>query len=138
VKPLVLFDGICNLCNSGVNWLIKKDTKKLFLFASLQSSVATKLLQDYPQSVPDSIVLIWEKRLYTQSSAILTISRLLPFPWKLLYAFIIIPKFIRDSIYKYIARNRYRWFGKKDACMIPTPELKERFVETYPDDLKEI
>jgi predicted DCC family thiol-disulfide oxidoreductase YuxK len=126
---IILFDGVCNLCNQSVQFIIKRDKKDYFRFAALQSEIGTDLLQQYhvsPQS--DSIVFIDNGKAYTKSSAALRICKGLSGLWPLMYAFIIIPPFLRNSIYNWIARNRYRWFGKKNACMIPTPALKSKFL----------
>jgi len=129
--PVILFDGVCNLCNKSVNFILKHDKKKQFLFAPLQSDAATKiLLQLNRKSFKNlnSIVLIYDKNIYTKSTASLYIIRKLSAPVKLLYVFIIIPKPIRDSVYDFIAKNRYKWFGKKNKCMIPSKEVADRFL----------
>ncbi len=127
----MLFDGVCNFCNSSVNFIIDRDKEKRFLFASLQSDYAAKILLENGMGGKDfdSIVLLSpDGKIYKRSSAALRIALRLKFPWFLFYAFIIIPPFIRDFCYEIIARNRYKWFGKRDACRIPTPEERERFV----------
>ena len=112
---VVFFDGVCNLCNFSVRFLKKHDKKKVFQIHSLQSEFAEKMLsQHFPKQLPDSIVYLNEQQVFIQSTAVLMILKELPFPFKLLYALKIIPKFIRDAVYKYIAKNRYRWFGKCD------------------------
>src|SRR5258706_4489970 len=128
--PVVLFDGVCNLCNSSVQFIIKHDKKKQFLFASLQGRSGQELLKkfDLPATDFNSFVLVEKDRVYTRSTAALRIAKQLSGGWKLIYGFIIVPGFIRNAIYNWIARNRYKWFGKKDECMIPTRELKERFL----------
>ncbi|MFD2572588.1 thiol-disulfide oxidoreductase DCC family protein [Spirosoma soli] len=129
-QPLVLFDGVCNLCNSAVTFIIERDPKAQFRFASLQSDVGQDMLQRLGRSTNqfDSFVL-WENgRFYERSTAALRIARQLSGVWPLLYGFIIVPKPIRDGVYRFVARNRYRWFGKRDACMMPTPALKARFI----------
>jgi len=130
-KSIILFDGVCNLCNNAVQFIIKKDKKHHFLFTSLQSDAAQELLLHFKlkNSDFDSIILIQNNKVYQKSTAILQISRNLPSFWKLNYAFIIFPKFIRDFVYTIIANNRYKWFGKKDSCMVPTEELKARFLD---------
>lgn len=130
-KTVVFFDGVCNLCNSSVQFIIKRDRKNKLFFASLQSDYAIKNL---PSTLSDndalkSIILKEGSKIKTKSSAVLTISKTLSGFWPFLYIFMIIPKFIRDGIYDFIARNRYKWFGKKDHCMIPSPELKGRFID---------
>ena len=129
--PILLFDGVCNLCNGAVQFIIERDEDGLFRFASLQSDAAKQLLEKYPEASEDisTIVLLEKGRLYTRSDAALRAARYLSGAWPALYGFIIIPRPIRNAVYDWIARNRYRWFGKKDQCMIPTPELKGRFLE---------
>lgn len=128
-SPLLLFDGVCNLCNASVQWIIRRDKKALFRFASLQSEYAGQLPALKGKTMPDSLVLLDRDRVYVKSSAALRIARLLGFPWNLLTAGCVLPVFLRDAIYDWVARNRYRWFGKSEACMIPTPELKSRFMD---------
>ncbi|GAB5551591.1 MAG: DUF393 domain-containing protein [Saprospiraceae bacterium] len=130
IHPVLLFDGVCNLCDASVQRVIKADQKGLFRFASLQSEAAQDILSgaDLSDHQLKSVVLFHQGKLYTHSDAILETARLLGGTWTLAYIFKIIPRFIRDGIYNWIARNRYRWFGKKDQCMIPTPELKSRFL----------
>jgi predicted DCC family thiol-disulfide oxidoreductase YuxK len=129
--PTILFDGVCNLCNGSVLFIIKRDPHSKFRFSSLQSELGTKLLTEFefPQGELSSVLLIKDERLYQKSNAALEIAKQLSGLWPVLYIFKIVPLFIRNGIYDWIASNRYRWFGKKDACMIPTPELKARFVE---------
>jgi len=130
-KKIILFDGVCNLCNSSVHFIIKKDKKKQFLFTSLQSDAARDILLQFQlkNSELDSILLIKNGQVYQKSDAILKIVKHLNGIWKMSYGFIIIPKFIRDYVYIIIAKNRYRWFGKKEVCMIPTKELQMRFLD---------
>ncbi len=129
-QPIVLFDGVCNLCNGAVQFIIRHDKKNIFMFASLQSEVGRKILEQYnfPLDELNSFILIENNKAYTRSTGALRVAKKLNGLWPLLYGFIIIPKFIRDSIYNWVAENRYKWFGKKDACMIPTPELKTKFL----------
>lgn len=129
-NPIVLFDGICNYCNSMVNFAIRNDRKGRLRFAPLQSGAGRKLLQQYqvPPEI-DSVVFIENDRAFYYSDAALRIARHLQGPARLLYCFIVVPRFIREPIYKWIARNRYKWFGKKDSCMIPTPEVRNRFLD---------
>jgi predicted DCC family thiol-disulfide oxidoreductase YuxK len=128
--PIILFDGICNLCNGAVQFIIKHDRDKKFLFASLQSETGQQLLKQFGLSLKNfnSFTLVQDDRVYTKSTGALKVARQISGGWKFLYAFIIIPAFIRDGIYSWIANNRYKWFGKKDSCMIPTPELQARFL----------
>ncbi|REE81657.1 putative DCC family thiol-disulfide oxidoreductase YuxK [Lutibacter oceani] len=130
-ESIILFDGVCNLCNASVNFIIKHDKKAHFKFASLQSDAAKEILLQYNSKKIklDSIILIEEEAIYEKSTAALKISRKLTGGFKLLYIFIIIPKFIRDWVYNYIAKNRYKWFGKKESCMIPSLEMKDRFLD---------
>ncbi|CAN5519645.1 thiol-disulfide oxidoreductase DCC family protein [soil metagenome] len=130
-KSMILFDGVCNLCNGFVNFLIARDKKDAFKFGSLQSPKVQELLKKYDYSTNDlsTVLLIEDDTVYSQSTAVLKIVKKLNGGWPLLYGFIILPKPIRDFFYKLIAKNRYRMFGKKDACMIPTLALKAKFVE---------
>ena len=129
-QPVILFDGVCNFCNSAVNFVIKRDKKSLFKFAPLQTDEAKKILRPYnlPQQEMNSFLLIENNKSFTRSIAALRVCRRLNNLWPLMYGFIIVPKFIRDVIYNWIAKNRYRWFGKKNVCMIPTPEVRSRFL----------
>jgi predicted DCC family thiol-disulfide oxidoreductase YuxK len=124
---LILFDGVCNLCSNSVQLIIKNDRKDYFRFASLQSDLGVALKKQY-NITTDSIVLVEDGKVYTQSSAALMIARRLKGSYPLLYGFMILPRMIRNTVYAWIARNRYRWFGKKEACWIPTPELKNKFI----------
>jgi predicted DCC family thiol-disulfide oxidoreductase YuxK len=127
---IILFDGVCNLCNSSINFIIKHDKKNYFRFASLQSEKGKELLEKYKidNLKTDSIVLIEHDAIFVRSTAVLRISKHLNKLYSLLYLFIIIPPFIRNIAYDLIAHNRYKWFGKKDMCMIPTDELKSKFI----------
>jgi len=129
--PVVLFDGVCNLCESSVQTIIKKDTRGKFRFASLQSEVGQAYLRKFnrPTQDLDTVILVEGDQYYTKSSAALRIIRGFKGLWPLMYGFMIVPKFIRDKVYSYIAKNRYKWYGKKDHCMMPTPELKARFLD---------
>lgn len=127
---MVLFDGVCNLCNRSVAFIIARDPTARFYFAPLQSEAAQRLLRqaEITGEIPDSVALIEDGRLYTRSTAALRIARQLRFPWPLFYALIVLPRRLRDAGYDFIARHRYRWFGRRDACMMPTPELRRRFL----------
>jgi predicted DCC family thiol-disulfide oxidoreductase YuxK len=126
---ILLFDGECNLCNGAVQFLIKKDRHELFKFASLQSPIGGSLVGKYNVAKElDSFVYIKDGKAFTKSDAALHVSRDLGGIWKLAFLFICIPRSIRDKVYDFIAKNRYKWFGKKDVCMLPTPELKKRFL----------
>lgn len=128
---IILFDGVCNLCNGAVRFIIRRDHKKRFRFASLQSKTGEAYLQRYNLRTSGlySILLIKNDRVYDRSAAVLQIAKNLSGLWPVMYCFIIVPPFIRDAVYRVISKNRYRFFGKKDQCMIPTPELKARFIE---------
>ena len=130
--PVVLFDGVCNLCNGSVRFVIERDPHKHFQFAPLQSETAARLIAASagPRAMPDSILLVDDGRLYVRSTAALRIARQLRFPWPLLWLFIVVPRPIRDRVYDLIARHRYRWFGKMDTCMVPTKEIRDRFLGT--------
>lgn len=130
-KKLILFDGVCNLCNGSVQFIIKHDKENQFLFSSLQSEAAQVYLQKFnlSQNTFNSFILIEGDKVYMRSSGALRVLKHLGSGWKLLYAFIIVPKFIRDGVYNFISKNRYKWFGKKDACWIPTTELKSKFLD---------
>lgn len=121
---------MCNLCNSSVNFVIKKDKNDVFRFAALQSEIGSQYINKFniDPSQTDSIILIDVDKHYIKSSAALTIAKSLKGVYPLLYAFIIVPAFIRNWVYDYIAKNRYKWYGKKESCMIPTPELKSKFL----------
>jgi len=130
-KKIVLFDGICNLCSSSVQFIIKHDKKNQFLFGSLQGDAGQAYLKKFklPADQFNSFMLVENEKLYTKSAAALRMLKHLGNGWQLLYAFMIVPAFIRDGIYNWIAKNRYKWFGKKDTCWIPTPALKARFFD---------
>jgi predicted DCC family thiol-disulfide oxidoreductase YuxK len=131
-KKIILFDGVCNLCNNAVTFIIEHDRKDVFRFASLQSAIGRKLMEERgldPETV-DSIVLIEPGVVYyRKSTAALEISKDLSGGYSLLSYFSFLPEGFRDSIYDLIANNRYKWFGRKDSCMIPTPELRSKFLE---------
>lgn len=130
-KQLVLFDGVCNLCNSSIQYIINRDKKDLFLFAALQSDIGKKIVKDYnidPLKTDSILLYIPEKGIFTKSTAALKIAKHLRLPVSLLRVFLIIPAFLRNLVYDFIARNRYNWYGKKEECMIPTPELKSKFI----------
>ncbi len=125
-SSILFFDGVCNLCNATVLFIIKRDKKAKIKFAPLQGTIAQNLIGT-PQY--DSLVLFEKGKIYYRSTAALKVAAKLSGLWPLLYVFIVIPPFIRDFIYEIIAKNRYAWFGKKDSCMIPTRELKSRFLD---------
>lgn len=130
-KPIIFFDGVCNLCNQSVLFVIRHDKKGKFNFAPLQSDYATHKLTgfNYDTQELNTILLLKNGKLFQKSTAVLVICKSLSGLWPLLYGFIIIPPFIRNMVYDWVARNRYKWFGKKQECMIPTPELKARFKD---------
>ncbi|MEO7982628.1 MAG: thiol-disulfide oxidoreductase DCC family protein [Bacteroidota bacterium] len=130
-NPLILFDGVCNFCNYWVNFAIRHDRKKALRFSTIQGETAKKLLPAYHISTTSlsSVIFIDKGKIYTQSSAALRICRHLDGGWKLFYGFFILPKTLRDAVYNIIARNRYKWFGKQESCRVPTPALKERFLD---------
>jgi predicted DCC family thiol-disulfide oxidoreductase YuxK len=142
MDAVVLFDGVCNFCDSSVNFIIRHDKAGFFKFAPLQSQEGRKLAERYGFSsavtdqqpkaddlIPiDSVILIEDGKAYTHSTAALRILKRLGLPWSLLYAFWIVPKFVRDYFYKLFARYRYRFFGRKDQCMLPSPEVRARFL----------
>lgn len=129
-KRVVVFDGVCNFCNSSVGFIIHRDRKAKFLFAPLQSEVAGQLLAGAgaPNPLPDSMAVVMNGRAYFRSAAAIRIAAGLRFPWPLLAVFWVIPWFIRDCVYDFIARRRYRWFGKREACMVPSPDVAARFL----------
>ncbi len=130
-RSVVLFDGVCNLCVGSVRLIARRDPRGRFAFASLQSEVAKELLARHAGGVarPDSLALIEDGRLYWRSDAALRIARGLSGLWPLLGVFLIVPRFVRDGVYRFVAARRYRWFGKRDACMVATEELRARFLE---------
>ena len=130
-QPTILFDGVCNFCNSAVNFTIKRNTKANILFAPMQSEAGQKLLQQYnlPADDMQSFIFIDAGKVYKQSTGALKVCRYLRGLWPLCYGFMVVPKFIRDGIYNWIAKNRYKWFGIRQACMIPTAEVKARFLK---------
>tara|TARA_B110000003_G_C16582002_1_gene508436 strand:- start:746 stop:1153 length:408 start_codon:yes stop_codon:yes gene_type:complete len=127
---IILFDGVCNLCNGAVNFVIKRDPGNVFKFAPLQEKQGALLLKTHAIDIQklESIVLIENEKVYIKSSAALRITKKLSGLWPLFFVLLIIPSFIRDGIYDIIAKNRYKWFGKKEQCMIPTPGLIEKFL----------
>ena len=129
-QPVILFDGVCNFCNSAVNFVIRHDKKAQVQFAPLQSDKGRLFLRQYglPAAEMKSFVFIEEGKSYTQSTAALRVCRYLNGLWPLCYGFIIVPKFLRDGIYNWIAKNRYKWFGVREQCMMPTPEVRTRFI----------
>ncbi|MBA3972285.1 MAG: DUF393 domain-containing protein [Bacteroidetes bacterium] len=129
-KSIVLFDGVCNFCDNSINRIIRHDKKNRFSFAPLQSDIGKKLARQYGINTEkiDSIILIENGKAYTKSTAILRISKHLNMLYPLMYGFMIFPSFLRNSVYDVIAKNRYKWFGKKETCMIPTAEVRSKFI----------
>lgn len=129
-SPILLFDGVCNLCNGVVQFVIKKDKKGLIKFASMQGEPGNQLLAKYqlPADAFNSFVFICDNRMYQKSTAALKLCTHLKGGWPICYVFMIVPVFIRDAVYNLIARNRYKWFGKTAACYLPTPELQSKFL----------
>lgn len=127
---IILFDGICNLCNSSIQKIIENDDKNIFRFASLQSDFGQEFLNKhhFPQNEYNSMVLIDGEKFYTRSDAALRIGKELKGIYKISGLLLFIPKFIRNAVYDIIAKNRYNWFGKKESCWLPTPELKQKFI----------
>jgi len=126
---IILFDGICNFCNSSVQFIIKRDQAAFFKFASIQSEVGQALLAQYnvPANI-DSVIYIEQGTIYFESTAALKICRRLDGLWPACYAFIVIPQCIRNTAYKLFAKNRYHLFGQKEACILPTPSQRQRFL----------
>ena len=130
MERIILFDGVCNLCNQSVQFIIKRDRNEKFKFASLQGDIGKRLLNQYQiNNKSESIVLIENNKYFTKSSAVLRICIHLSIFWKLFSIFLIIPIFFRDFFYGIIAKNRYRLFGKQDSCMLPSPNIKNRFLD---------
>lgn len=129
-QGVLLFDGVCNLCNATVLFVIDRDPVGYFRFAPLQSEFARQLLEQHGCGGGDlsSMVLLEEGRCYTRSTAVLRVAWRLGGAWPLLYAFVLVPRPLRDAVYGWIARNRYRWFGRMESCRIPTPALSGRFL----------
>ena len=128
---LVLFDGVCNFCNFWIQFALKRDKTGKLKFGSLQGQTANRILPDYniDPRIITSVIFIEDGVAYRESTAALKVCRHLDGGWKLLYVLIIIPAFLRDGIYKWIGRNRYKWFGKQESCMMPTADQQKRFVE---------
>jgi len=130
-RTVILFDGQCNLCNWAVNFVLDKDRREFFLFSPMQSDRGREILTQLGftnKAVETIIYLLENKKTYSKSTAVLLILRQLPFPWKLSFAFIVVPIFLRDFIYDVVAKHRYVWFGKKNSCRIPSESEKSRFL----------
>jgi predicted DCC family thiol-disulfide oxidoreductase YuxK len=130
-QPVLLFDGICNLCNSSVQFILKHEKNSELKFAALQSQFGQELLSQYKLTSPkmNSVILVSDGKVYLASDAVIRVCRFLKFPWNLGSVLIVIPRPLRDFFYKKIAKNRYRWFGKKESCMVPSPGRRSRFLE---------
>jgi predicted DCC family thiol-disulfide oxidoreductase YuxK len=131
-RPIILFDGVCNLCNGITHFVIRHDPAPgRFRFAAMQSKCGQQLLREHglPTEDLDTFVMIDGERAQVRSTAALHVLRGLGLPWSLLYVLIVVPRPMRDVVYRWIARNRYRWFGKRESCMVPTPDIRSRFLE---------
>lgn len=130
-RDVILFDGVCNLCNGAVDFILDRDPAGNFAFASLQSDAGQEILSHHGLSTDNfnSLVLVKNERVYQKSRAALEIAARLKGGWPLLQVFRIVPGFIRNGVYDFIARNRYRFFGKRESCRFPTPEIRSRFLE---------
>lgn len=131
MTSIIIFDGVCHLCNSSVDFVMRRDRKRMFRYTANQMETGRKLLVEQgvdPDQV-ESVYLYQDGVLYDKSTAALKIARKLGFPYRLLYGFMVIPRGFRDFFYDLIARNRYKWFGKKETCRLPTPEEKALFLE---------
>jgi predicted DCC family thiol-disulfide oxidoreductase YuxK len=128
--PVILFDGVCNFCNAGINFIIKQDKKRRFRFAALQSAAGKQLLQHYglPTKDFESFILIENGKVYQRSAAGLKVYGKLSWYWRWTQVGWVAPRFLRDAVYNFIARNRYKWFGKREECMIPTADVRSRFL----------
>ena len=133
MSQLILFDGVCNLCNGLVQFVIPRDPGGRFQFGALQSASARRVLDLHhvPDPAPDSVMLVEEGTgtVYAGSTAVLRIARHLTFPWPLASALLVVPRPLRDWIYALVARHRYRWFGRRVHCMVPTPAIRSRFID---------
>jgi predicted DCC family thiol-disulfide oxidoreductase YuxK len=128
---VILFDGVCNFCNNKINLVIRKDKKDFFRFAALQSEAGKKILAANGIEItpePDTFIFIEKNKIYNRSSAALHIVKHMSGLWPALFVFIIVPRFLRDIVYKIIARNRYKWWGVRESCMVPTPEVRKKFL----------
>jgi predicted DCC family thiol-disulfide oxidoreductase YuxK len=128
--PLVLFDGVCNLCNGIVRFIVTRDRNARFKFAALESAAAARVLESASVTgpLPDSLLLIDDGRVFSRSDAALRIARGLGFPWQLAYGLIAVPRPLRDRLYDLVARHRYRLFGRRETCMVPSASIRKRFL----------
>lgn len=129
-QPVILFDGVCNFCNGAVNFTIKRDKSKTIKFAPLQSESGRQLMKKFnlPENDMRSFLFIENGKVYNRSTAALRVCKYLKGLWPLCYGFIIVPPFIRNAVYDFVAKNRYKWFGQKNECMVPTPDVRTRFL----------
>lgn len=128
-ESIVFFDGVCNLCNSWVQWVLKRDKNGIVKFSSLQSVFAKDFIKDPNVLSCDSIVFYHDNKFYIKSHAVLKLLWKLGFPYSLALVFTLVPRFIRDAVYDWVAKNRYKWYGRRAECMIPDPAFKDRFLE---------
>lgn len=138
-NPLVIFDGVCNLCTASVRFIVRHESAPVLRFTPVQSPAGAALLRRYgfdPAAVK-TFVVIEDGALYVQSDAAIRVARYLHAPWKYLGVVVIVPRPIRDGAYDLVARHRYSWFGRMDACMVPSPALQARFVQVLPLDVSE-
>ncbi len=128
---IVLFDGVCNMCNGAVDFILQRDSAGRFKFASLQSEAAQAIYARHGRKPGDlsTMALVEDGKIYTRSTAALRIARRLDGLWPLMYGFIVVPPILRDAIYRWVAANRYRWFGKRETCRVPTPDEQARFLD---------
>ena len=130
-NPVILFDGVCNLCNGSILFILNRDPSGIFRFAPLQSETGKNPLSkfDLPNDKLDSIILVENNEYYLRSTAELKILQRLGALWKIVYVFMLVPRPVRDYIYDIVARNRYKWYGKRAECMIPSSDIESRFLE---------
>jgi len=131
-KPIVLLiDGHCNMCHGLAKFVVGRDKRAVFRFASLQSELGRRLLKEgaMPEDALETFVMVDNGKYYTKSTAALRIGRKLGWPWSVAYPAIVVPRFVRDRVYRFVARRRYRWFGRSESCLLPTPEMRSRFLE---------
>lgn len=129
MQKIILFDGICNFCNRMVNFAIRNDKNGKLKFSPLQSEFGQKLINNYGVAVDaDTIIFIENDKVYTYAKAAIRVCRHLDWPAKMLYGFIIIPPIISQPVYKWFAKRRYKWFGRKDCCIVPSSEIRNRFI----------
>lgn len=128
-QALILFDGVCNLCNGSVRFILERDSKAYFRFACLQSDYGQECLKRFGiEPDVESIIFIENEKAYRESGAVLRIARHLRGFWSWAYCFLAVPAFLRNAVYRFVAKHRYRWFGQREECMVPTPEISERFL----------